>query len=350
MLFRFLFLFLSLYLNTACNSLHSLKKNPSDKELFQHASKLKEKSYYKEALTYFKQLKTRFLYSRLAKEADLAIADIYFAQKEWEKATRSYGHFSELHPQHPQTDRVLFHLALSYFHQLPTTEDRDLSLSKKTLFHLNKHLKLFQKSAYRSAVQEYKQRVLYLLAQKQWMIARFHLNQGKPHSALPYMLNLMQDYSFLLPTEENNKSKIQAQKEKKITSSLIQLCDELHSPKDSFVPSHGLKCLKIIANKKMDESAVRFCGQLKKTSPGEKDNRWECLKFIAGRKINNSALRFCSQLKQTAHFKTEHKWECLKSLAVFELPTLKSLKKRIQELRPKAITFLNSTKISPSHL
>ena len=136
-----------LLLSTSCQSLHSLKKNPSDKELFQHASRLKEKLYYKEALSYFQQLKTRFLYSRLVKEADLSIADIYFAQKEWDKAIRAYGHFHELHPLHPQADRVLFHLGLSYFHKLPRTEDRDLSLAKKTLIHFNKHLKLFPKAS-----------------------------------------------------------------------------------------------------------------------------------------------------------------------------------------------------------
>ena len=201
------FLFVFLFFNTACSSLHSLKKNPSDKELFQHALQLKEKSYYKESLSYFKKLKSRFLYSHLVKEADLAIADIYFAQEEWQKAARAYNGFSELHPNHPKNDSVLFHLALSYFHQLPATEDRDLSFSKKTLFYLNQHLTRFPKSPHRNQTLQHKQKILNLLAQKQWMIAHFHLNQGKPHSALPYMLKLMKDYSFLLPVKEEEAGK-----------------------------------------------------------------------------------------------------------------------------------------------
>ena len=198
-------LLLFFFFTIGCQSMHSIGDNPSAEELFQHASNLKEKSYYQESLTYFRKLKSRFLYSRLAKEADLAMADIYFAKEEWKKATKAYWNFSELYPQHPQADFVLFRLALSYFHQLPTTKDRDLSLSQKTIFYLDRHLTLFPKSPYRSETQKYKEAVLNLLAQKQWMIARFHLKQGKPHSALPYVLKLMKDYSFLLPSKDTEK-------------------------------------------------------------------------------------------------------------------------------------------------
>ena len=224
---------------TACSSLKTLKKNHSAEELFQHAVELKEKSYYKKALVYFKQLKSRFLYSRLAKEADLAIADIYFAQEEWDRAVKAYGSFSELYPKHPQNDRVLFHLALSYFHKLPTTEDRDLSLSKKTLFYFNKHIEFFPHSSYKIQVKEYKQKILNLLARKEWMIARFHLNQGKPVSALPYVLKLMRQYSFLLPSDQKNEQ--QSGKEK---DSAIKASENLPSVKNLKNLAQELKTLK----------------------------------------------------------------------------------------------------------
>ena len=197
---RFVFLILLfLCVSINCSSFRSLKKNPSVEELFRYASRLKERAYYKESLTYFKQLKSRFLYSRLAKEADLAIADIYFAQEEWEKSARAYKNFFELYPQHSKNDYALFYLSLSYFYQLPVTEDRDLSLSKKALFYINKHLRFFPKSVYGDQTKEKKQEVLQLIARKQWMIARFHIKQGKPSSALPYMVKLMKEYYFLLP-------------------------------------------------------------------------------------------------------------------------------------------------------
>ncbi len=216
---RLLFIFLCI--NTACSSLHSLKKNPTAEELFQHASRLKEKSYYKEALTYFNKFKNRFLYSRLTKEADLAIADIYFAQEEWVKAGRAYESFFELHPQDPKSDHALFRLSLSYFNQLPDTEDRDLSLSNQALFHLNRHLKLFPNSPFNNQTRKHKQKILNLLARKQWMIARFHLRQGKPHSALPYAQSLMKDFSFLLPKKKEEEETLEkSKKTKKISTDL----------------------------------------------------------------------------------------------------------------------------------
>lgn len=198
-----IFLLTFLFYTSSCSSLHSLKDKPSAEELFQHAENLKEKSYYKEALAHFKRLKSRFLYSRFSKLADLAIADIHFAKEEWEKASRAYDNFYSLNPRHKKSDYALFRLSLSYFHQLPLTEDRDLSLSKKTLFYIKKQLKLFPKSPYRAVALEHQKKVLTLLAKKQWMIARFHLKQNRLHSAKPYMLKLLKDYSFLLPKEEN---------------------------------------------------------------------------------------------------------------------------------------------------
>lgn len=187
----------------ACSNLKTLKENPNAEELFQHAESLRKNNYYQEALGYFRQLKSQFLYSRFAKAADLAIADIYFAKEEWIKASRAYESFSARNPEHSENDRALFQLSLSYFHQLPKTEDRDLSLSKKTLFYINKHLKLFPKSPYREKVRKYQQKTLTLLAKKEWMIAQFHLKKNRLHSARPYMLKLIKNYRSLLPKQES---------------------------------------------------------------------------------------------------------------------------------------------------
>ena len=128
-----------------------------------------------------------------------------------------------MHPLHPQADRVLFHLSLSYFHRLPRTEDRDLSLAPKTLFYFNRHLKRFPHSPFQKQSREYKQKVLNLLARQQWMIVRFHLHQGKKRSALPYAQSLIKNYAFLLPKEENISRKKKAGNGKKKTEGLPSL-------------------------------------------------------------------------------------------------------------------------------
>lgn len=192
-----------LLLTSSCQTAPPLSKNPTDKELFKYASYLKKNRSYLEALEHFKQLRGRFLYSPMAKEADLAIADIYFAQKEWIKAVQAYKFFSERHPKHPQNDRVSFHLALSYFHQLPSTSDRDLSLSTETIKYLDLHLKHFPSSPYKKEALEYKNKVLLLLAKKEWTTAQFHIRQNREKSALPYVKNLLKKYSHLLSSKKS---------------------------------------------------------------------------------------------------------------------------------------------------
>ena len=130
------------------------------------------------------------------------------------------------------------------------------------------------------------------------MIARFHLHQNKAPSALPYILNLKNNYTFLLPPPElKNKN----------------------------------------SDQKREETARSFCKQLNGRS---NKYRKACLKLITRIKINPTALSFCDQLKTTSYFKVEDKFKCLKSLTVSELPSLNRLKKYIKKLSNQAQTKL----------
>lgn len=190
-----------LFLYSSCHSLSSKESHTSAKALFNEAEQLKKRGYYNEAVSQLRKLKNRWLYSRFFKEADLAIADIYFLKKEWNKATAAYTMFSKMYRNHPQADRVFFRLALSVFHQLPSIPDRDLQLAKKALEHFNRHLKLFPKSLYRKQSLQYKKDILSQLARKQWMIAKFHISAGRNRSALPYLKTLIHDFANDLPSD-----------------------------------------------------------------------------------------------------------------------------------------------------
>lgn len=177
-------------------SCQSLPKGGEEGEtaLFEKALSLKKKSYYTEALTEFKKFKTRYLYSSRVRQAEYAIADIYFRQEEWKKAAQAYKVFLDKHPKAPETDAVLFHLALSYFHQLPRRADRDLSLSPQALKTLRSHLSQFPESSFHQRALDLKNQLLNLQAQKLWLTVQFHLRQKAPRRALPYLKHLIQTY------------------------------------------------------------------------------------------------------------------------------------------------------------
>ena len=190
-----LYLFFLFFVTINCQSNTANKEKDSAEYLFKSAIKLKNSRAYLEALEKLRDFKSRHLYSPLTADADLAIADIYFAQKNWKKAVSAYTLFLERHPKHKEKDRASYTLALSYFHQIPSTADRDLSLSGKTLTHFNRYLKQNPKGCCRSQAVEHKEKIFYLLAKKEWMTAHFYLKQGKTKSALYYLNNLLNKHT-----------------------------------------------------------------------------------------------------------------------------------------------------------
>ncbi len=176
------------------NTSSSKSKNPA-KTLFEKAQSLKKRGYYNEALMTLRKLKSRYLYSPYFKSSSLMIADIYFLQSQWEKATTHYILFSKRHRRHAEIDRVFYQIGRSVFYQLPTTADRDLTLAQKALDYFEKHARLFPKSSYKKKAQSYQKKIKHLLAKQQWMIAQFHIANKKPHSALPYLKTLSQKFN-----------------------------------------------------------------------------------------------------------------------------------------------------------
>ena len=188
-----------LFLSVSCVGIKKPAKGASAGEVFEYAQQLQKKSYYIEALTYFKKVVAEHMYSKYAKEADLAIADIFFSQKEWRKAISAYTNFHERYPKHPKTEHVFYRLALSHYNQLPSVPDRDLKFSDKALLYFTKHETQFPDSPFSEEVKTKKTEVIELLIKKQWMAVKFHLLKKRPLSALPYLNNILTQYKDHLP-------------------------------------------------------------------------------------------------------------------------------------------------------
>ncbi len=182
----------------ACRTISYNKKAQTAEALFKRALKLKKDRYYREALLVLDKLKTRYLYSPYFKSASLMVADIYFLQRQWLKAYSAYNSFSKLNRDHPEIDRVFFRKALCAFEDLPTAADRDLSGAKKVLSLFRKHITLFPLSAYKAQSKYYVSRVRGLLAQREWMVASFHIKAHRPRSALAYLQTLVREFSSVL--------------------------------------------------------------------------------------------------------------------------------------------------------
>ena len=234
-----IFIFTSFFLLFAsCVGIKKPAKDAEAKEVFEYAQYLQKKSYYVEALTYFKKIVSKHMYSRYAKEADLAISDIFFSQKEWSKAISAYTSFHERYPHHPKTEHVFYRLALAHYNQLPSVPDRDLKFSDKALLYFTKHETGFPGSPFSKEVTAKKREVINLLIKKQWMSAKFHLLKKRPYAARPYLNNILTRYKDHLPGAGKEKPLVKENKKPEDNTPHFQCEKEFR----------GLPCLSHVKN------------------------------------------------------------------------------------------------------
>ncbi|MBX3017015.1 MAG: outer membrane protein assembly factor BamD [Bdellovibrionaceae bacterium] len=152
---------------------------------------------YEEAIRRFNDVKNKYPYSKFATMAELAVADTYFKQESYPEAQVSYQTFKELHPKHAQIDYVTYRLGLSFFEQLPETEDRDLSLAQSSIIYFDEVMSLYPNSPHAKEAQEKKTEVLKKLGAKEMYIADFYFKRKVYASALTRYEGLLRTYPNL---------------------------------------------------------------------------------------------------------------------------------------------------------
>jgi outer membrane protein assembly factor BamD len=147
------------------------------------------------ALEKLRALKNKFPYSNLAITAQLRIADVHFLDENFIEASSAYETFRDLHPKHEKSDYVQFRIAESYYFQLPSTIDRDLSSGYKAVSAYEELNQLYPKSEYLPTAIEHKNDTLERLSQKEKYIADFYFTRSKYESAQSRYEKIIQRYS-----------------------------------------------------------------------------------------------------------------------------------------------------------
>ncbi len=180
------------FIIAACSATDELPDDPA--QLFSDAQRYENDERYEEALRRYNDLKNRFPYSNYAVRAKLSIADVYYKQESYAEAQVSYQTFRELHPRHPQTDYVIFRTGMSYFQQLPSSIDRDLTLSHDAISSFDELKKAFPRSTYVKEAEEKRSEALRMLADKEKYIADFYFIRKKWEAALSRYEALYENY------------------------------------------------------------------------------------------------------------------------------------------------------------
>jgi outer membrane protein assembly factor BamD len=170
-------------LQMACSSGPETKADDPEAQ-FKAAEEYDKDERYEEAIRRYQEIKNKFPYSKYAILSELAVADAYFKQESYPEAQVAYANFKDLHPKHLKIDYVVMQLGLSYYNQLPATQDRDLAVANSAITNFDDLLNRFPKSEFVKDAQEKKQKTLLILAKKEMYIADFYFKKEQWLSAM----------------------------------------------------------------------------------------------------------------------------------------------------------------------
>ncbi len=162
--------------------------------LFAEAESVYKDERYLIAIEKFRDIKNRFPYSSRALDAELRIADCYFAQESYIESESAYEVFRELHPNHPKSDYVQYQMAMSFYQQIPSNSTRDLTAAYKAIEAFNVLLERFPKSEYAGKARESALEASRRIAEYESYVADFYF-QRKHYISASYRYNaLLQDF------------------------------------------------------------------------------------------------------------------------------------------------------------
>ncbi len=164
---------------------------------FKQGERYEKDERYEEALVQFNAVKNKHPYSKLATEAEIRIADIHFKRDEFVESQTAYQIFKEMHPTHPKIPYATYRLGLSFFKQLPSTIDRDLSVAERAILYFDEVLNSYPTSSFAKDSKDYKQKALKMLAEKEYYIGNFYFIRDFYESALGRFEDLLTKYPRL---------------------------------------------------------------------------------------------------------------------------------------------------------
>ncbi|MBT3234907.1 MAG: outer membrane protein assembly factor BamD [Bdellovibrionales bacterium] len=137
-------------------------------------------------------IKSKYPYSYYATHAELLHADILFKQENYLEAVAAYIMFKDFHPKHEKISYVVWKIAEAYYHQLPSTHDRDLSVAEQAIKYYNQLLVHYPKSEHGEQGRKRVEECWQMLRAQEKYIADFYY-KTKVYDAAIYRYRLIID-------------------------------------------------------------------------------------------------------------------------------------------------------------
>lgn len=188
----FIFLFLLTFIS--CSTSRPTGSTEAE-VMYKEALELIEEERYLLATEKLNALRSQYPYSYYATHAELLQADVLFLQENYVEAAAAYILFRDFHPKHKKLSYVIWRIAQSYYNQLPSTFDRDLSAAHEAIKYLKEVLTLFPNSEYAPEARLKIKESQELLESKQRYIADFYFKTGDYQSARHRYIYIINNFS-----------------------------------------------------------------------------------------------------------------------------------------------------------
>ena len=153
------------------------KRPPGSTEaeiLYKEANELISKSRFIQATEKLNSIRSQYPYSFYATNAELLQADILFSQENYAEAASAYILFRDFHPKYEKLGYVVFRISESFYRQLPSTFDRDLSAGVEAIKYYNELIQNYSNTEYVKDAQVRINQIEEMVEKKDIYIADFY--------------------------------------------------------------------------------------------------------------------------------------------------------------------------------
>lgn len=151
---------------------------------------------YLKAIEIFQSIIDNYPYSEYAVEAELKIADAYFADKKYEEALSYYRDFSDLHPEHEAVPYSIYRSALCHETQVESKQ-RDQTSTRSALLFLDRLLVRYPHSEEAREAEPMWRELQVLLAENEEQVADFYRSREEYEAAAERYRALLNDHPGL---------------------------------------------------------------------------------------------------------------------------------------------------------
>jgi outer membrane protein assembly factor BamD len=178
-------------------------------ELFEAGNDAMREKNYISASGYFSRLKENFPFSPYAVEAELALADAYFLDEEWELASEAYKDFESMHPRHEAIPYVLFSIGMADINSYPSI-DRSPQQVEEAYSYFKRLLESYPGTEYADGAKEQMARCRRLMAEHELYVADFYFRMSRYTSALLRYKEIISQYQDVPEVFEHARLKAKA--------------------------------------------------------------------------------------------------------------------------------------------